>query len=74
MIVRSRWAWPSPTEPRPDSIRTRPDVLINSRYDPARDEASPFEVQVGSHGGLGGPQARGFLLYPVVLFRMFRAG
>jgi uncharacterized membrane protein YvlD (DUF360 family) len=40
------------------------DVVINSRYDPATDEASPFEPHVGSHGGLGGPQQHGFLLYP----------
>ena len=32
------------------------DVVINSRYDPDTDEASPFEPHVGSHGGLGGPQ------------------
>jgi len=41
-----------------------PDVVINSRYDPDTDEASPFEPHVGSHGGLGGPQQRGFLSYP----------
>jgi uncharacterized membrane protein YvlD (DUF360 family) len=41
-----------------------PDVVINSRYDPHTDEASPFEPHVGSHGGLGGPQQRGFLAYP----------
>ncbi|SDY39397.1 Uncharacterized membrane protein YvlD, DUF360 family [Modestobacter sp. DSM 44400] len=40
------------------------DVVVNSRYDPATDEASPFEPHVGSHGGLGGPQQHGFLLYP----------
>jgi uncharacterized membrane protein YvlD (DUF360 family) len=40
------------------------DVVINSRYDPATDEASPFEPHVGSHGGLGGPQQRAVLAYP----------
>ncbi|UOY00244.1 alkaline phosphatase family protein [Blastococcus sp. PRF04-17] len=40
------------------------DVVINSRYDPDTDEASPFEPHVGSHGGLGGPQQLGFLTYP----------
>jgi uncharacterized membrane protein YvlD (DUF360 family) len=40
------------------------DVVINSRYDPDTDEASPFEPHVGSHGGLGGPQQFGFLTYP----------
>ena len=32
------------------------DVMINSRLDPATEEASAFEPHVGSHGGLGGPQ------------------
>ncbi|WP_081865975.1 phage holin family protein [Blastococcus sp. URHD0036] len=41
-----------------------PDVVVNSAYDPATDEASPFEPHVGSHGGLGGPQQRGFLVHP----------
>ncbi|MGY2078715.1 phage holin family protein [Modestobacter sp. SYSU DS0657] len=41
-----------------------PDVVVNSRYDPETDEASPFEPHVGSHGGLGGPQQHGFLLHP----------
>jgi hypothetical protein len=40
------------------------DVMINSRYDPDTDEASAFEPHVGSHGGLGGPQARGFIVHP----------
>jgi hypothetical protein len=42
-------------------------VMVNSRYDPDTDEASPFEPHVGSHGGLGGPQQRGFLAYPRLL-------
>jgi hypothetical protein len=40
------------------------DIVVNSRYDPATDEASPFEPHVGSHGGLGGPQQQAFLLHP----------
>ncbi len=40
------------------------DVMINSRLDPATEEASAFEPHVGSHGGLGGPQQHGFLLHP----------
>jgi uncharacterized membrane protein YvlD (DUF360 family) len=40
------------------------DVVINSRYDPLTDEASPFEPHVGSHGGLGGPQQRALLVHP----------
>jgi hypothetical protein len=49
---------------RTSSFPHCPDILINSRYDPDTDEASPFEPHVGSHGGLGGPQQRGFLAYP----------
>lgn len=41
-----------------------PDLVVNSRYDPETDEASAFEPHVGSHGGLGGPQQRGFLTHP----------
>jgi uncharacterized membrane protein YvlD (DUF360 family) len=52
---------------RVDGFAHCPDVLINSRLDPATDEASPFEPHVGSHGGLGGPQSRGFVLYPAEL-------
>jgi len=50
-----------------DSFPRCPDVVVNSRYDPATDDASPFEPHVGSHGGLGGPQARGFLIHPAEL-------
>ncbi|MGY1618388.1 alkaline phosphatase family protein [Geodermatophilus sp. SYSU D00691] len=49
---------------RTSSFPHCPDVLVNSRYDPETDEASPFEPHVGSHGGLGGPQQTGFLLHP----------
>ncbi|WP_369132341.1 phage holin family protein [Modestobacter sp. I12A-02662] len=49
---------------RASSFPHCPDVVVNSRYDPYTDEASPFEPHVGSHGGLGGPQQRGFLLHP----------
>jgi uncharacterized membrane protein YvlD (DUF360 family) len=52
---------------RVDGFPHCPDIMVNSRYDAATDEASPFEVHVGSHGGLGGPQSRGFLLHPADL-------
>ena len=51
--------------------RTARTSIINSRYDPTIDEASPFEVHVGSHGGLGGPQAARL---PAVPGRAARAG
>lgn len=41
-----------------------PDVLLNSAYWPETDEVAAFEELVGSHGGLGGPQAHPFLLVP----------
>ena len=50
-----------------DAYATTADVMVNARYDPERDEVSAFESQVGSHGGLGGPQTRPFLLYPAGL-------
>jgi len=36
----------------------------SARLDPVTEEASAFEPHVGSHGGLGGRQQRGFLMYP----------
>jgi len=50
-----------------DSFATVADLMINSRYDAELDEVAAFEDQVGSHGGLGGPQTHPFLLYPVGL-------
>ncbi|WP_214404570.1 phage holin family protein [Pseudonocardia lacus] len=52
---------------RTDGFAHCPDIVINSRLDPVTEEASAFEPHVGSHGGLGGPQSRGFLLYPAEL-------
>ncbi|WP_243726706.1 phage holin family protein [Actinocrispum wychmicini] len=49
---------------RVDTFPHCADIMINSRYDPETDNASPFEPHVGSHGGMGGPQSRGFLVYP----------
>jgi uncharacterized membrane protein YvlD (DUF360 family) len=43
------------------------DLMVNARHQPETDEIFAFEHQVGSHGGLGGPQTRPFLLHPVVL-------
>lgn len=52
---------------RTDGFAHCPDILINSRYNEVTDDASPFEMHVGSHGGLGGGQSRGFLAYPAEL-------
>jgi uncharacterized membrane protein YvlD (DUF360 family) len=46
---------------------TAGDVMVNSMYDAERDEVAAFEHQVSSHGGLGGPQTRPFVIYPADL-------
>jgi uncharacterized membrane protein YvlD (DUF360 family) len=46
---------------------TAGDVMVNSMYDAERDEVAAFEHQVSSHGGLGGPQTRPFVVYPADL-------
>lgn len=43
------------------------DIMVNSWYDPEEGEVLAFEEQIGSHGGLGGAQARPFLLSPLAL-------
>jgi|GEM_PF-3769965 len=40
------------------------DLVVVSAYDPIADEVTSFEPQLGSHGGIGGPQTQPFLLYP----------
>jgi hypothetical protein len=52
---------------RLDGFANAPDLLVNSRYDPATEEAAAFEELIGGHGGLGGPQMRPFLLHPAAL-------
>jgi hypothetical protein len=42
-------------------------VTIGSFYDPALEEGCAFEELISFHGGLGGPQTRPFLFYPVGL-------
>lgn len=49
---------------RHDQFPHCPDILINSMYDPLRNEVAPFEEFMGSHGGLGGPQTRPFAVIP----------
>lgn len=52
---------------RTDQFDNVPDLMINGTYWPETDEVAAFEEQVGSHGGLGGPQSAPFLLHPVNL-------
>jgi putative membrane protein len=49
---------------REDEFYNTPDILVNSFYDPKSREVAAFEELVGSHGGLGGDQSRGILIYP----------
>ena len=52
-----------------DGFANVADIMVNSRYDDVLDEVAAFELQVGSHGGLGGPQTHPFVLHPVDLRR-----
>ena len=52
---------------RVDGCEHCADIMINSHYDPETDDAPPFEPHVGSHGGMGGPQSRGFVVHPADL-------
>ncbi|MEU1328831.1 phage holin family protein [Streptomyces sp. NPDC005865] len=52
---------------RTDGFPHVADIMVNSWYDPEEGEVLAFEEQIGSHGGLGGAQARPFLLSPLVL-------
>jgi uncharacterized membrane protein YvlD (DUF360 family) len=49
---------------RTDGFADVPDLLVHSAYNPGTGETPAFEELVGSHGGLGGYQARPFVLYP----------
>ena len=49
------------------SFSNCPDILINTHYDPDKDEICGFENQVSHHGGLGGQQSFPFILYPAIL-------
>ncbi|MFZ1154335.1 MAG: phage holin family protein [Solirubrobacteraceae bacterium] len=49
---------------RHDSFPHCPDILVNSMYDPGANEVAPFEEFMGSHGGLGGPQTKPFVVVP----------
>jgi hypothetical protein len=52
---------------RTDSFPHVADLMVNSFYDPQIEEGCAFEELISFHGGMGGPQTRPFVLYPVVL-------
>lgn len=49
---------------RESEFSNAPDILVNSFYDPGKNEVAAFEELVGSHGGLGGDQSKAVLVYP----------
>ena len=49
---------------RTDGFSNVADVMVGSFYDPDLDEGCAFEELISFHGGLGGPQTRGFILHP----------
>lgn len=49
---------------RTDSFAHAPDILVGSFYDPSVEEGCAFEELISFHGGIGGPQSRGFVLHP----------
>lgn len=49
---------------RYNNFKYTPDILVNSLYDPVKNEVAAFEELVGSHGGLGGEQSFPFILHP----------
>ncbi|WP_020107711.1 phage holin family protein [Nocardia sp. 348MFTsu5.1] len=52
---------------RTDAFDNVADIMVGGAYWPETDEVAAFEEQVGSHGGMGGPQSTPFLLWPSVL-------
>ncbi|HYA08478.1 MAG TPA: hypothetical protein VEG24_02745, partial [Gaiellaceae bacterium] len=52
---------------RADGFAHAADITVGSFYDPQLEEGCAFEELISFHGGLGGPQTRPFLLYPIGL-------
>ncbi len=52
---------------RTDSFPNCPDILVNSFYNPDKNEGCAFEELIGFHGGLGGTQTQPFVLHPAEL-------
>jgi hypothetical protein len=49
---------------RTDGFSHCPDLVVNSTWWKDTEEVAAFEELVGSHGGMGGPQAHPFVLAP----------
>jgi uncharacterized membrane protein YvlD (DUF360 family) len=50
---------------RTAEFKFSPDILVNSFYDPEKNEVAAFEELIGSHGGIGGEQSYPFIMHPV---------
>jgi uncharacterized membrane protein YvlD (DUF360 family) len=61
----------SPNAPRhllrTDGFPHVADIMVGSFYDADLEEGCAFEELISFHGGIGGPQTRPFILYPVGL-------
>jgi hypothetical protein len=49
---------------RLDAMANCGDLALISMFDPETQQVCAFEELIGSHGGLGGPQTQGMLLFP----------
>jgi hypothetical protein len=49
---------------RTDRFSNAADIMVMGAFNPQTEEVYALEEKLGSHGGLGGPQTRPFLLYP----------
>jgi len=52
---------------RTDGFAHVADIMVGSFYDPDVEQGCAFEELISFHGGLGGPQTRPFVMYPVEL-------
>ena len=52
---------------RTDGFDHVADIMVNSFYDHELEQGCAFEELISFHGGMGGPQTRPFMLYPVEL-------
>jgi uncharacterized membrane protein YvlD (DUF360 family) len=52
---------------RTDGFSNVADIMIGSFYSADLEQGCAFEELISFHGGLGGPQTRPFILYPVEL-------
>jgi hypothetical protein len=52
---------------RTDGFAHVADIMVGSFYDPDLEEGCAFEELISFHGGMGGPQTRPFILYPLGL-------